>query len=127
MNEVLPRRETHYISPVSDSARWDQFRGRDDDIFVCTPPRTGATWTQTLCYLLLFGWRDFTIYPADVSPWYDAIFHPVEDVIALLDAQDHRRLIKIHTPLDGIPFIPQSTYICVYRDPRDVFFPCAII
>ncbi|MFP6773002.1 MAG: sulfotransferase domain-containing protein [Alphaproteobacteria bacterium] len=40
---------------------------------------------------------------------------------ALLDAQDHRRLIKSHTPLDSIPYNPQSTYVTVHRDPRDVF------
>ena len=121
MDDVLPQRERHYTTTASDSALWDHFTGRDDDIFVCTPPRSGTTWTQTLCCLLLFGWRDFTIKPSEISPWYDSLFHPVEEVNALLDAQDHRRLIKTHTQLDGIPYDQQATYICVYRDPRDVF------
>jgi hypothetical protein len=95
--------------------------GHDNDIFVCTPPRSGTTWTQTLCCLLLFGWRDFDIKPSDVSPWYEFIVHSIESVNGLLDAQDHRRLIKTHTPLDGIPYNPQSTYVTVHRDPRDVF------
>ena len=122
MSEVLPQRETHYKTDNSDSARWDHFTGRDDDIFVCTPARCGTTWTQTLCCLLLFGWRDFTIKPSDVSPWYDSVFYPVEAVNAVLEAQDHRRLIKTHTPLDGIPYNPKSTYVTVFRDPRDMFF-----
>lgn len=33
--------------------------------------------------------------------------------------QTHRRFIKTHTPLDGIPNDPTVTYICVGRDPRD--------
>jgi hypothetical protein len=41
-------------------------------------------------------------------------------VFADLAAQTHRRFIKTHTPLDGIPNDPTVTYICVGRDPRDV-------
>lgn len=122
MDAALPRRSSHYRTNSSDSARWDHFDGRDGDIFVCTPARSGTTWTQTLCCLLLFGWRDFTLNPTDISPWYDAVFDTVENVNALLAAQEHRRLIKTHTPLDAIPYNPQSTYVCVFRDPRDVFF-----
>ncbi len=42
------------------------------------------------------------------------------DVFADLEAQTHRRFIKTHTPLDGIPNDPRVTYVCVGRDPRDV-------
>jgi hypothetical protein len=42
------------------------------------------------------------------------------EVFADLDAQTHRRFIKTHTPLDGIPNDPAVTYICAGRDPRDV-------
>ncbi len=122
MTEERPRRETHYYSQISDSARWDHFAGRDTDVFVCTPPKAGTTWTQTLCCLLLFGWREFDIRPSDISPWYDATFEPVEEINALIEAQDHRRLLKTHTPLDGIPYNSQRTYVTVYRDPRDVYF-----
>ena len=30
--------------------------------------------------------------------------------------------MKTHTPIDGINYYPASTYIAVYRDPRDVYF-----
>ena len=42
------------------------------------------------------------------------------EVFSDLAAQTHRRFIKTHTPLDGIPNDPTVTYICVGRDPRDV-------
>ena len=44
----------------------------------------------------------------------------LDDVVADLDAQTHRRFIKTHTPLDGLPHDPRVTYIGVGRDPRDV-------
>jgi hypothetical protein len=37
-----------------------------------------------------------------------------------LEAQRHRRFIKTHTPLDGLPLDASVTYLCVGRDPRDV-------
>ena len=45
----------------------------------------------------------------------------LDSVVADLDAQTHRRFIKTHTPFDGLPHDPAVTYICVGRDPRDVF------
>jgi aryl sulfotransferase len=41
-------------------------------------------------------------------------------VCAAYDAQRHRRFIKTHTPLDGLPLHPDVTYVVVGRDPRDV-------
>ncbi len=122
MNQDLPQRSARYCSNAYDSERWDHFSERANDVFVCAPPRTGTTWTQTLCCLLIHGWRDFAIKPSDVSPWYDATFFPVEEVNAIYENQQHRRVIKTHTPLDGISYFPRATYLAVYRDPRDVFF-----
>ena len=39
------------------------------------------------------------------------------EVIASLEAQQHRRFIKSHTPLDGVPVAEGVTYVCVARDP----------
>ncbi len=38
-----------------------------------------------------------------------------------LEAQQHRRFIKTHLPLDGLPFYPQVKYLVLGRDARDVF------
>jgi aryl sulfotransferase len=56
-----------------------------------------------------------------VAPWFDARFFPVEDLVALLDAQRHRRSIKTHTPADGIPWFDDCRYLVVGRDGRDAF------
>ena len=39
---------------------------------------------------------------------------------AQLADQDHRRFIKTHTPLDGLPVDPRVTYIVAGRHPLDM-------
>jgi hypothetical protein len=109
-----------YHSFLSDSGRWDGFALRPGDIIISPPPKCGTTWTQMICGLLIFQTPEFD-RPLDViSPWLDMLTRPRADVVADLDAQAHRRFIKSHTPLDGLPSGEGVTYICVGRDPRDV-------
>ncbi|MEY2450727.1 MAG: aryl sulfotransferase [Acidimicrobiaceae bacterium] len=109
-----------YRSLLQDSRRWDGFEFRDDDIVISTPSKCGTTWMQMQCALLLF---QSTALPAPLtrlSPWLDVQTEKVESVFAELAGQTHRRFIKSHTPLDGLPYDPRVTYITVGRDPRDV-------
>lgn len=60
--------------------------------------------------------------PAFREMWLDCRFRQTADeFFAELEAQEHRRYIKSHLALDGIPWYPQVSYIVVGRDPRDVF------
>ena len=43
-----------YKTAVFDNRRWQQFRPRPDDIFMCTPAKCGTTWTQSIVVSLLF-------------------------------------------------------------------------
>ena len=43
-----------------------------------------------------------------------------DEVFGLLELQTHRRFIKTHTPLDGVPRHDEVTYIAVIRHPLDV-------
>lgn len=109
-----------YRSMVADSARWDGFGLRPDDIIISTPAKCGTTWMQMICALLVFQSTDL-YEPLDlVSPWLDVLLADRATVVARLEAQQHRRFIKTHTPLDGLPFDDAVTYIGVVRDPRDV-------
>ncbi len=116
---ALPLR--HYRHPVWDTERWQGFESRPGDILVCTPYKAGTTWMQMICALLVFQRTGFHVPLAEISPWMELRAAPVEETHAVFAAQDHRRIIKSHTPLDGLPWFPQATYICVERDPRDVF------
>jgi hypothetical protein len=116
MTQPRPR----YRNIVFDSARWEGFRYRGDDIVIASPPKSGTTWMQMICALLIFQNPTLPGRLTDLSPWIDILTAPLTEVVATLDAQDHRRFIKTHTPLDGIPLDNRVTYICVGRDPRDV-------
>jgi len=109
-----------YRSLVDDSARWEGFEFRSGDIVISTPKKCGTTWTQMLCALLIFGGPDLPAPLDELSPWLDMCNQSLDDVRAKLAAQSHRRFIKTHTPLDGIPIRDDVTYVVVGRDPRDV-------
>lgn len=112
--------QVRYRSIASDNARWDGFEFREGDIIISTPPKCGTTWMQTICALLIFQTPEFPRALDLISPWFDMLTRRREDVVSDLEAQDHRRFIKSHTPLDGLPDDDRVTHICVARDPRDV-------
>ena len=116
---ALPLR--HYEHLVWDSARWRGFEPRAGDILVCTPYKAGTTWMQMICALLVFQRSEFHLPLAEITPWLDLKAAEASEIHAVYAAQDHRRIIKTHTPLDGLPWFPEATYICVQRDPRDIF------
>lgn len=109
----------HYRSPEEDSARWTQFAARPGDIVVSTRSKSGTTWVQTICALLVHGTPDLPAPLGRLSPWLDWLVEPLDDVLARLDAQPHRRVVKTHTPLDGLPLDPGVTYVVVARHPLD--------
>ncbi len=108
-----------YRSSDEDSGRWNGFTFREGDIVISTRTKHGTTWTQMICALLIFGTPDLPAPIADLSPWLDWTTRPIDEVRALLDAQTHRRFVKTHTPLDGIPMDPRATYVVVARHPLD--------
>jgi len=116
----LPERTRTYQNHHLDSTRWDAFLPRPDDIVVATSYKAGTTWTQAIVANLLFPGQAFPAPPWEMSPWLDMRVGPVEDIIAILEAQTHRRYIKTHLALDGLRFFPEVRYIFVSRDGRDV-------
>jgi aryl sulfotransferase len=112
---------THiYQNHHLDSTRWNQFQPRNNDIVISTSYKSGTTWTQGIVKNLIFIRQEIPPL-GDLSPWLDRRGRPLEEVLALLEAQTHRRFIKSHLALDGVPFYPQIKYIVVGRDARDVF------
>lgn len=112
-----PQRE--YRTWIFDSRRWQHYRSRPDDIIIATYPKCGTTWMQRIVGLLVF--QSTEPKPImQISAWIDRRFpQPIEAVVAQIEAQEHRRFLKSHLPLDGLPFYDEVKYIHVTRDGRD--------
>jgi aryl sulfotransferase len=109
-----------YRGFIADSARWEGFAFRDDDIVIMTPAKCGTTWMQNIVAMLVFGRTELDRPITEISPWLDMLTRPLDEVVAMLDAQEHRRFIKTHTPLDGLPWDERVTYLSVLRHPLQV-------
>jgi aryl sulfotransferase len=109
-----------YQSDEEDSGRWDGFPFRAGDIVISTRSKTGTTWVQMICALLIFQTPDLPAPLGRLSPWLDHTITPLAEVTGRLEDQQHRRFIKTHTPLDGIPLDPRATYLVTARNPLDM-------
>ncbi|WP_426574120.1 sulfotransferase domain-containing protein [Aquihabitans sp. McL0605] len=107
-----------YGSEAND--RWLGFEHRPGDIVISTRSKCGTTWVQMACALLVLQTPDLPAPLGEISPWLDWDIEPLADVAERLDRQEHRRIIKTHTPLDGLPLRSDVTYLVVGRHPLDV-------
>ena len=125
MNKHLPQVIRTYQNHILDSTRWNRYKPRPTDIIIATSYKSGTTWTQEIVRQLIFQGQETPAQQAvglwDVSPWLECRFVPFDECMAKLEAQEHRRFIKSHLALDGLPFYPQVKYVVVCRDARDVF------
>jgi len=109
------------VSPLYDSARWDAIALRPGDVIVATPYKAGTTWTQYLCMSAIHGTPELSASLSKLSPWADGKLYDLESVRTSLEAQTWRRVIKTHTPFDGLPYRGNLHYVVTARDPRDAF------
>lgn len=102
------------------ATRWADFRFRPGDIVISTAPKSGTTWAQMICALLIFQTQDLPAPLPELSPWMESGSRSRDEVYAQLAAAGHRRFIKTHVPLNEIPADRGVTYIVVARHPLDV-------
>jgi aryl sulfotransferase len=115
----VPDSPVRYQSDDEDSARWLGFPFRSGDIVISTRSKSGTTWMQMICALLVFQTPKLPAPLVELSPWVDWLTQPREQMLAGLADQQHRRFVKTHTPLDGVPVDPHATYLVVARHPLD--------
>ena len=124
MTTQQPQVTRTYQSHILDSTRWQQYQPRTDDIIISTPPKSGTTWMQEIVRQLVFLGQDAperdTMGLWQVSPWIEQRLAPLDVVLRQLESQQHRRFMKTHLPLDGLPYFAQVKYIIVGGDARDV-------
>ena len=113
-------RKTHDLhSHHFDSTIWDDLEFRDDDIVISTYAKAGTTWMQQIVSQLLFD-GEAGLEVAEMSPWLDLRVPPKEVKLPMVEAQQHRRFMKTHLPVDALVFSPTAKYLYIGRDGRDV-------
>jgi aryl sulfotransferase len=116
-----PTRTRVYRNHHLDSTRWDRFETRPGDVVITTAYKSGTTWMQTIVAHLVFPGGAIPGPVMEISPWIDMAARDFDDIVARTGAQTHRRFLKTHLALDGIPYREDVRYVYVGRDLRDVF------
>ena len=101
-----------------DSARWEGYQPRPDDIVIATYPKCGTTWTQRIVGMLVYQ-SDEPFGVQESSPWPDMRMPPPGAMLELAESQTHRRYFKSHLPYDALPVYEGMKFIHVARDGRD--------
>jgi len=116
-----PKKVREFQSNHFDSTIWNDFKFRDDDIIISTYAKSGTTWMQQIISQLLYNGQE-GLEVAEMSPWMDLRVPPKEVKLPMVEAQEHRRFIKTHLPVDALVFSEKAKYIYIGRDGRDVLW-----
>ena len=116
-----------YPSPDEDSARWLGFPFRDGDIVISTRSKTGTTWVQMICALLIFQTPELPAPLAQLSPWLDHLIVPREEVYVQLAGQMRwlAGQLGIAVPEQAWPALVQAATFENMRDSADTLVPTA--
>lgn len=121
---------------------------RDDDVFVCSLPKCGSSWTETIVWLLKHGLnyesnkmeqRQKSVSGYETPATFKAIANELlaNDQTKTLtegealkqafsmhfDQLESPRIIKTHVPIYALPkaiWTKQTKLICVVRNPKDM-------
>jgi hypothetical protein len=96
------------------------------DVLVCSYFKSGTNWTLQIAVQIAHRGRAIYRHIHDVVPWPDM---PQRSRYAVAPSDDSARrqcptglrVIKTHLALGPVPFTEAARYICVVRDPKDVF------
>ena len=116
---MWPEKKRELHNHHFDSTMWNGFLFRDDDIVIGTYAKSGTTWLQQIVSQLIFNGAE-GLEVAEMSPWVDLRVPPKEVKLPAIEAQQHRRFLKTHLPVDALVYSPKAKYIYIGRDGRDV-------
>ena len=96
------------------------------DVLICSYFKSGTNWTMQIAVQIAFRGRAEFDHIHDLVPWPDVppnarFAVPLADDGPRRAAPTGLKIIKTHLALGPVPFSPVARYICVVRDPKDVF------
>lgn len=100
------------------------YEPKANDVFVCSYFKAGTNWTMQIAYQIANRGAGEYQNIHDVIPWPDA---PIKAIaVPFSDIPEKQsvtglRVIKTHSLAHSMPYSRDAKYICVVRDPKDVF------
>jgi hypothetical protein len=96
------------------------------DVLICSYYKSGTNWTMQIAVQIAHRGRAEFEHIHDLVAWPDMSMRagyaiPLSDDAPQRSAPTGLRVIKTHLAVDALPYSPSARYICVVRDPKDVF------
>lgn len=95
------------------------------DVIVCTFPQCGTNWTLHVTHQIATRGQGQFEHIHHVVPWPDfkhqQMIVPLDDDAPIDSSPSGLRVIKTHLEFNKIPYNDNARYICIRRDPKDVF------
>jgi hypothetical protein len=96
------------------------------DVFVCSYFKSGTNWTMQIALQIAHRGRAECSHIHELVAWPD-VPERARYAVPLADDRPWRvaptglRVIKTHLALGPVPYSPVARYVCVVRDPKDMF------
>lgn len=104
------------------------YRPGAHDVLVCSYFKSGTNWAMHIALQIAHRGNAHFEHIHDLVAWPELprrfgarIAVPVEDETPWRDAPTGLRVIKTHLRFDQVPYSEAARYICVVRDPKDMF------
>ncbi len=109
-------------------SRFGPYQPGVHDVLVCSYFKSGTNWTMHIAVQIAHRGNASFEHIHDLVAWPEvrgrfgrAIAVPIEDESPWRNSPTALRIIKTHLRFDQVPYSPAARYICVVRDPKDVF------
>ena len=109
-------------------SRFGPYRPGAHDVLVCSYFKSGTNWTMQIAVQIAHRGAAQFEHIHDLVAWPEAraalgrrFAVPIEDETPWRSAPSGLRIIKTHLHAAQVPYSPEARYICVVRDPKDVF------
>jgi hypothetical protein len=96
------------------------------DVLICSYFKSGTNWTMQIATQIAYRGRAHFDHIHELVPWGDlpdnsGFALPMNDLRPRAACPTGLRIIKTHLALGPVPYAPEGRYVCVVRDPKDVF------